>query len=132
MNMAPGPDGARHTPAMEHLRDQIAEDRQALGETVTALHAKADVKGRVREKAVDAELAAANLAGRVGRTAGSIPRLAKRAATTASGQVAAKVPEPVRAPIGQATGLMRRQMRVVAAVLTAILAAMAMRRRLSR
>lgn len=132
MNMAPGPDGARHTPAMEHLRDQIAEDRHALAETVTALHTKADVKGRVREKAVDAELAAANLAGRVGRTAGSLPRFAKRAANTASDQVREKVPEPVRTPIGQAAGMVRGQMRIVAAVLTAILAAMAMRRRRSR
>jgi hypothetical protein len=132
MNMAPGPDGARHTPAMEDLRDQIAEDRQALAETVAALQAKTDVKGRLHEKAVDAQLAAADMAGQVGRTAGSLPRIAKRAASTASDQVRDKVPEPVKTPIGQAAGLVRGQLRLVAAVLAASLAAIAMWRRWGR
>jgi hypothetical protein len=129
MTMATGSDGSR--PAAEHLREQIAEHRRELAETVTALRDKTDVKGRVREKAAGAEIAAADLAGWAGRTAGSVPRMARWAASTASDQVH-KVPQPVRTPLEQAAALVGRRLRTLLAVATVAMAILAIRRRFVR
>jgi Protein of unknown function (DUF3618) len=115
----------------EELHEQIEQDRQALADTISALHSKTDVKGRVREKAADAEIAAADLAGWVGRKAGTVPRLAKQATETASEQVRDtvrdKVPEPVRSSMEQALG--RRELRIAAAAVTALVAVVVVRQR---
>lgn len=124
-------DGAQNA-GTEQLHEQIEQDRQALADTISALHSKTDVKGRVREKAAGAEIAAADLAGWVGRKAGSVPRLAKQATDTASEQVRDtvrnKVPEPVRSPMEQGLGVVRREPRIVLAALAALMAVIAVRR----
>lgn len=131
MSTASGPNGARHPASADQLREQIAEDRRALAETITALHDKTDVKGRIHDKTAGAEMAAADLAGWVGRKAVTVPRLAKHATSTAAEQVRDKVPQPVRMPVEQAAAMARRQSRLVLAGLAAMVAAMVvvMRRR---
>ena len=132
MSTASGSNGSRHSAAVEQLREQIAQDRRDLAQTVTALHDKVDVKTPVREKAVDAQLAAADLTAWAGRMAGAVPHLAKQAAVAASQQVQ-RVPQPVRTQVEQAAGLARRQLRAVTAVAVTILVlAVVNRRRLSR
>lgn len=128
--MSTSGDGAS-SPGAERLRGQIAEDRRALAETVAALHEKTDVKMRVRERAADAEIAAADLAGKAGRTAGSVPRILRWVGTAASDQVRQRVPEPVRTRAGRAAGLVHRPLRLVIGLVPVLLAVLVMRRRLS-
>lgn len=125
MGMASGPDDARrHT---EQLQEQIAADRRDLVRTIAALHEKTDVKKRVRERAVGAEIAVADLAGRAGRTAGAVPRFVRWVAAALSDQ-ARKAPKPARAPVGQVAGLLRQRFRLLLALWTAVVAVLAMRR----
>ena len=132
MNAVPGANGSRPAESVGRLREQIAEDRRALAETISALHDKTDVKKQMRDKAATVEIAAADAVARIGRTASSIPHLAKNAARGAQQQVsdqAQKVPEPVRAPFGSAVALLRGRLGAVIAAWAAITAlVVAMRR----
>lgn len=131
MSTDPTTNGARRPATVEQLREQVAHDRNELAETVTALHSKTDVKGRVREKAADAEIAAASVASRAGRAAGSVPRLIRWAAATASGQVH-KSAQPAGTPSERPTVSLRDRLRIYLAMVTAILAYMSIRRWRSR
>ena len=135
MNGSPESDGSQSSAAVDRIREQIAEDRRELADTISALHSKtdvkkrvrdkADVKKRVRDKAASVEIAAADAVGRVGRTACSLPHLAKSAAHQAQHQAAEqghKISEPVRAPVGSAAGLLRRRLDVVLAAWAALTA----------
>jgi hypothetical protein len=118
--------------ASEQLREQIAEDRRALTETLSALQGKTDVKKSVRDKAASVEIVAADVVSRAGRTACSLPHLAKSAAHQAQQQAAEqahKVPEPVRAPVESVVVVLRRRPGVVLAAWAAILAAVVTMRR---
>lgn len=124
MNAHPAADGPRPSDP-EQLREQIAEDRRALAATISALHSRTDVKKVVRHKAAGVEIAAADAVGRVGRTACSLPHLARSAADQAQHQAAEqahKVPEPVRAPVGAAAALLRRRLGAEPAAGAAIVA----------
>ncbi|ACU73703.1 conserved hypothetical protein [Catenulispora acidiphila DSM 44928] len=127
----PTANGARRPATVEKLREQVAHDRDELAETVTALHAKTDVKGRVREKTAGAEIAAAAIATRAGRAAGSVPRLIRWAAATASGQVHKSAP-PAGSSSERPTLSLRDRLRIYFAIVTAILAFMRIRRWRSR
>jgi len=125
MNGSPESDGSQSSAAVDRIREQIAEDRRELADTISALHSKTDVKKRVRDKAASVEIAAADAVGRVGRTACSLPHLAKSAAHQAQHQAAEqghKISEPVRAPVGSAAGLLRRRLDVVLAAWAALTA----------
>jgi|GEM_PF-6471579 hypothetical protein len=125
MNGSPESDGSQSSAAVDRIREQIAEDRRELADTISALHSKTDVKKRVRDKAASVEIAAADAVGRVGRTACSLPHLAKSAAHQAQHQAAEqghKISEPVRAPVGSAAGLLRRRLDVVLAAWAALMA----------
>jgi len=125
MNGSPESDGSQSSAAVDRIREQIAEDRRELADTISALHSKTDVKKRVRDKADVVEIAAADAVGRVGRTACSLPHLAKSAAHQAQHQAAEqghKISEPVRAPVGSAAGLLRRRLDVVLAAWAALTA----------
>ncbi|NUR59565.1 MAG: DUF3618 domain-containing protein [Catenulispora sp.] len=88
--------GTRPTAVVQELREQIAEDRRDLTETVSALQAKTDVEGLAREKAADAQIAAADLATRAGRAAGSVVRSGRWVVTTTADRVKTVIPQPVR------------------------------------
>jgi len=125
MNGSPESGGSQSSAAVDRIREQIAEDRRELADTISALHSKTDVKKRVRDKAASMEIAAADAVGRVGRTACSLPHLAKSAAHQAQHQAAEqghKISEPVRAPVGSAAGLLRRRLDVVLAAWAALMA----------
>jgi len=125
MNGSPESDGSQSSAAVDRIREQIAEDRRELADTISALHSKTDVKKRVRDKAASVEIAAADAVGRVGRTACSLPHLAKSAAHQAQHQAAEqghKISEPVRAPVGSAAGLLRRRLDVVLGAWAALMA----------
>ena len=125
MNGSPESDGSQSSAAVDRIREQIAEDRRELADTISALHSKTDVKKRVRDKAASVEIAAADAVGRVGRTACSLPHLAKSAAHQAQHQAAEhghKISEPMRAPGGSAAGLLRRRLDVVFAAGAALTA----------
>ena len=123
MSMASDPDGAQRP--VEQLQEQIGEHRRELARTLAAVHDKTDIKGRMREKAVGAEIAVTDLAGWAGRTVGTVPRFVRWAATMASDQTQ-KVPGHVRVPVGQAAGLVRRRIRALLAAWTAVVAVLAM------
>lgn len=131
MNGLPESNGSQSSAAVDRIREQIAEDRRELADTISALHSKTDVKKQVRDKAASVEIAAADALGRVGRTACSLPHLAKSAAHQAQHQAAEqghKISEPMRAPVGSAAGLLRRRLDVVLAACAALTAlAVAMR-----
>ncbi|NUR29606.1 MAG: DUF3618 domain-containing protein [Catenulispora sp.] len=127
MSATPEQNGSRPSATVQQLREQIAQDRRALSETVAALHDKADVKTqlqeKVHEKAADAETAVADLAAQVGRTAHSALRFGRWAAGTAVGQVRNVTPRPVRVQAERVGGLVQRELRYVMAASTAAVAA---------
>jgi hypothetical protein len=135
MSMTPEPNGTRPSASVQQLRAQIAQDRRRLGETVTALHAKTDIKAQVEEKvqekvhetAAGAEMAVADLAAQVGRTAHSAVRFGRWAAGTAVGQVRSVTPRPVREQAGRVGELVQRELRYVLAASTAAVAAVTYR-----
>lgn len=104
MMMASGSDGSR-PPAAADPREQVSQDRRELINTIQALRSKADVKGRAREKAADAEVAAADLVSWAGRTAGA-----------------------ALSPVERVAGLVRRRLGVVLGALLAAFSAVVVRR----
>lgn len=124
MSETSGRNGHQPSAAARELREQVAEDRRELAETVSDLHDKTDVKGRVRDKAADAEIALSGLAGRAGRTAGSAARFVRWAGTTAVEPVWNRTPAPVRTQVERAGGLVHRELRLVLATTVAMVAAL--------
>lgn len=130
--------GTGSAAGVQELRERIAEERRELTETVSALHAKADIVGRAREKvtevteATDAELADA--ASRAGHAAAVVGRLGRQAVTTTVDRVATTVdrvreatPEPVRTRAERAAELLRREARLVAAASAVLVVTVALR-----
>lgn len=107
MSTSSEPNDSRPNDSRRALREQIAEDRQELAETVTALRNKTDLKARVLERTADVEIAVTGIAGRAGRTLHFVPGVVRWAVTTAADRMGNKVPSPVRAPIEKAVGLVR-------------------------
>ncbi|GAA1987272.1 DUF3618 domain-containing protein [Catenulispora subtropica] len=105
MSTDPERNGAGRPMTVEQLREQIAEDRRELTETVTALQDKTDVRQLARERVVDAEIAAAALASRAGRTAGAAAGFARRSAAATAGQVKDKTSQPVRLALVGSTAI---------------------------
>ena len=110
------------------LREQITDDRRELAKTVTALRDKTDVKQRVKEKAADAEIAAADAAGWAGQKAGAVPRLARSAVVTAGVQANKRLPHAVQVQIARMAALVRGRIRLAAAALSALVALLAVNR----
>jgi chromosome segregation ATPase len=135
MSMSPEQNGARPTASVQQLREQIAKDRRQLSETVTALHAKTDVKAQVEEKvqetvhetAAGTEMADADLPAQLGRTAHSAVRFGRWAAGTAVGQVRNVTPRPVREQAGRVGELVQRELRYVLAASAAAVVAVTYR-----
>ena len=131
MSMTPEQNGTRPSATVQQLREQIAQDRHRLSETVAALHDKADVKAqvpeRLHEKATDAETAVADLATQLGRTAHSMLSFGRWAAGTAVGQVRNVTPRPVRAQAERVGEVVQRELRYVVAASTAAMAAVTWR-----
>lgn len=75
MKGVPGANGSQDSAAVRRLREELEEDRRELAETITALHGKADVHGRLHDKAAGVEIAAADAVAWAGRRVGSLPRL---------------------------------------------------------
>ena len=120
-----GHNGTPHPAAVHELREQIAEDRRALTETVSALQAEIDVKQLAHEKVTDVEIAVADLASRAGRAAGSVVRSGRWVATMTADRVRNAVPQPVRTQAERAGGLLRPPARLVAAGSAALMAGIA-------
>jgi hypothetical protein len=131
--------GSRPPSTVQELREQVAEDRRRLAETVTALHHKTDVKERVQEKVHEkvagTELAVVGLASRAGRAAGGAGRVAtgtvglvRWAATMAGDQVRNLTPQPIWNQVERAGGLARRELRLFIASATVLLAVVTLRR----
>jgi hypothetical protein len=142
-------------PEQQALAEEIERTREELGETVAALAAKADVKGRAQRRAAEVK---GNLLGKVraaidkvtaqaGELRGEAAAKAARAknaaqsasapmasqAATAGRAVRAATPAPVQRAAGQAAVIVRGHREKAAAAATAaavlILAWLALRRR---
>jgi phage I-like protein len=93
------------------IRDQIAQERAELGETVKALAQKADVKGRVQKKASES-------AEQVQRKAGEVIQVAQHTAHDVT-------PDPVLAGVQTASSKVRqRPVPVLAAVVLVAIGAL--------
>ena len=113
-------DEAGEVSEVDELREQIAETRAELGETVEALAAKADVKAQVKEKVAEGkeqlkekqELVTAKVAEVRESVTAATPDQAREVATTLQARVKAQ-PAPVIAACGLLLGflLWRRRSR---------------------
>ena len=98
---------------VDDLREQIAETRAELGETVEALAAKADVKAQVKEKVAEGkeqlkekqELVMAKVAEVRESVSAATPDQAREVATTLQASVKAR-PAPVMVAGGLLLGLL--------------------------
>ena len=124
MSQTSGRNGQAPSAAAQQLREQVAEDRRELAETIDDLHAKVDIPERVQDKAADAQVAVAGIADRAGRTAGSAARFVRWAGTTAVSPVWNKTPQPVRTQVERAGGLVQGNLRVLLPSAAAIVAAL--------
>ncbi|NUP50253.1 MAG: DUF3618 domain-containing protein, partial [Catenulispora sp.] len=79
--------GAGSAAGVRQLRERIAEERRELAETVGALHAKTDIKGRAREKVVDAETAVADAASRAGHAVAAAATVGRQVVSTTADRV---------------------------------------------
>ncbi|MFG2717734.1 DUF3618 domain-containing protein [Streptomyces sp. NPDC048416] len=90
------PHDDRTAAGSDELREQVERTREELGRTVEALAAKADVKGRARDKAAEVRR----------RAAARAAELKVRTAEVAH-QVQDKVPDPVKDKAARAAGVAR-------------------------
>jgi hypothetical protein len=92
------------------IREQIAQERAELGETVKALAQKADVKGRVQKKASE--------------SAGQVQQKASEVIGDVDERIRSATPDPVLAGVQTASTKVREQpVPVLAAVLLLALGA---------
>ncbi|MER7760949.1 DUF3618 domain-containing protein [Streptomyces sp. NPDC097619] len=83
-------------PTPEELREQVERTRADLGRTVEALAAKADVKARARDKAVEVKEQAAAAAGEWMEQAGAKAAVLNHKAVGPAHRGRDRAPEPVR------------------------------------
>jgi hypothetical protein len=88
------------TPEEQALTEEIERTREHLGETVEALAAKADVKGR-------AQHSAAEVTGDLRGKARAVKDKVTEQASELRKQAAAVTPAPVQRSAGQAAGIVR-------------------------
>ena len=88
-------------PSVEELREQIEQTREELADTVTALAAKGDVKGRAQDKAADvsakARVQAAQLSATAKEAAAHGSTLVRERTALVREKARANVPPAVRA-----------------------------------
>lgn len=111
-----GGDGDNGSKTSEQLRDQTAQTREELAETVEALTSKADVKTKPRQKAGEAATKISERAGPTVQTARARAAEMAGRARSKSGEVTAKAHQAASA---KDTGQMARR-RASMAVLIAV------------
>jgi hypothetical protein len=97
------------------IREQIAQERVQLGETVKALAEKADVKGRAQKKASES-------VEHVQQKAGQVAEQVEQKAAQVDERIRAVAPDPVVSGVRSATTMARRRPVPVATALLLILA----------
>jgi hypothetical protein len=120
------------TPEEEALTEEIERTREQLGETVEALAAKADVKGRAQQRVAEVKGDLRDRARAAKDAAQSIGAPAAKRAAAAGQAVRDAAPVPVQRSAGQAVVIMRNNRgKVASASLAALvfLAWLALRRR---
>ncbi len=106
------------------IREQIAEERAALGDTVQALAAKADVKGRLKEKASETTEKLQHKASE------TTEKLQHKASDTAQ-KVRELTPDQAREGVGAAAQQVRKKP-LPAAVIVALLLGLIIGKRMGR
>ena len=118
------------------VRAQIAQERAELGETVKALAAKADVKGRVRHKASDSaeqvQHKAEQVAGQVQHKAEQITGQVQHTAEQVGERLRSATPDPVVSGVQTATTTVRQRPIPVATALVLVVVGVVLGWRLRR